>query len=217
LRGKSGRTLFRFLHEYPKRIFQAVLGTDLKALWKAYIAMQDDVRTPRNKFTHRAVTAKLMVGNDRLLAPRNPKKYSDWNKIFEVAGRQDIIDQDFAEVGELANTSINTVISTINQVWAVLLRKSGEQLWQQLQFPKQAPSKVPTIDLVRACRAGAQAIDLGSITSVSSCSASAVVRITPSTNRFDREESSWRMRLLLLVWVLVYTPRFLLLILLWSN
>ena len=121
-----------FFHERHKKIFLRVVPQHT-SLWDMYDALQKEVRKPRNAFTHRALTAKLLLpGDNRVLAPRDPEQHSDWYSVFRLSDQTDIVKRDFCEIGELANNTITQAAATINKLWEALWEDSGAQLVQKL-------------------------------------------------------------------------------------
>ena len=90
------------------------------------------MKKPRNVFIHRALTAKLVHDDNRILAPRDLERYPDWYSVFQVRDRPDILERDFCEIRGLANTTITQAAATINKLWEALWQDSGAQLVQRL-------------------------------------------------------------------------------------
>lgn len=97
--------------------------------------MRRNVKKPRNVFIHRALTAKLIHDDNRILAPKDPEDYPNWYSVFRVSDQPDIVKRDFWEIGELANITIAEAAATINRLWEALWEDSGAEAGAETPRP----------------------------------------------------------------------------------
>ncbi len=139
---QTGRSYqVHFLNTPQKSVFLQA-APQHATLWDEFVRIRDEVRTPRNAFIHTALTAKLLLhGDHRILAPRNPKNYLTWKSVAAIADQPEVLERDFCEVGELANTTMKAVATTIDNIWKAIWQDSGTPLVQKLPARAYEPRK----------------------------------------------------------------------------